>query len=543
MKFIFILLFSLFIVACTNKKVIANYNVIPLPQSVEHKHDLPFVITKNTFITYSQNDSLLKHNAIFLSDYIAQSTGYKLNVQADVKEEKCIALILNRNIKNSEGYHIIISQDKISVEGATAKGVFYGIQTLRKAIPAVAKDAIIELPSVEIIDEPRFEYRGMHLDVCRHFFPISFLKKYIDLLALHNMNTFHLHLTEDQGWRIEIKKYPRLTEIGSVRSRTVQGYMGSGQYDSTVVKGYYTQEQLRDLVKYAQDRHVNIIPEIDLPGHMLAALASYPELGCTGGPYQVADDWGVFQDVLCVGNENTFNFLEEVFKEVMDIFPSKYIHIGGDETPRNRWKECPKCQIRIKNERLITDAYCTAEDRLQSYCMARIERFLNAHGRNIIGWDEILDGEVLPNATVMSWRGSSGGIKAAQKKHKVIMTPNTYCYFDYYQTKDVDNEPMAIGGCIPVDKVYSFEPTEGLTLEESKYIYGVQANVWTEYISTTDYVEYMILPRMAALAEVQWLSPKRKNYKDFVRRICWLKNVYEREGVNYAKHLFYTVPD
>lgn len=543
MKFIFILLFSLFIVACTNKKVIANYNVIPLPQSVEHKHDLPFVITKKTFITYSQNDSLLKHNAIFLSDYIAQSTGYKLNVQADVKEEKCIALILNRNIKNSEGYHIIISQDKISVEGATAKGVFYGIQTLRKAIPAVAKDAIIELPSVEIIDEPRFEYRGMHLDVCRHFFPISFLKKYIDLLALHNMNTFHLHLTEDQGWRIEIKKYPRLTEIGSVRSRTVQGYMGSGQYDSTVVKGYYTQEQLRDLVKYAKDRYVNIIPEIDLPGHMLAALASYPELGCTGGPYQVADDWGIFQDVLCIGNENTFDFLEEVFKEVMDIFPSKYIHIGGDETPRNRWKECPKCQNRIINERLITDAYFTAEDRLQSYCMARIERFLNAHGRNIIGWDEILDGEVLPNATVMSWRGSSGGIKAAQKKHKVIMTPNTYCYFDYYQTKDIDNEPMAIGGYIPVEKVYSFEPTEGLTLEESKYIYGVQANVWTEYISTTDYVEYMILPRMAALAEVQWLSPKRKNYDDFVRRICRLKTIYEREDVNYAKHLFYTVSD
>ena len=311
----------------------------------------------------------------------------------------------------------------------------------------------------------------MHLDVGRHFFPKEFIKKYIDLLALHNMNTFHWHLTEDQGWRIEIKKYPKLTEIGSQRSRTVIG-RNTQEYDNTPYGGFYTQEEAKEIVKYAQERYITIIPEVDLPGHMLAALAAYPEMGCTGGPYEVCPRWGVFEDVLCIGNDKTMQFLEDVMSEIIEIFPSEYVHIGGDEAPRTRWEKCPKCQARIKAEGLKADKKHTAEDRLQSYCMTRIEKFLNSKGRRIIGWDEILEGDVAPNATVMSWRGASGGIEAAQMGHDVIMTPNTYCYFDYYQTADTKDEPLGIGGYVPIEKVYSLDPTFDLNEEQKKHIIG-----------------------------------------------------------------------
>lgn len=352
------------------------------------------------------------------------------------------------------------------------------------------------------------------------------------------MNTLHWHLTEDQGWRIEIKKYPKLTEIGSVRQRTVIGH-NSGEYDNTPYGGFYTQEEAREIVEYAQKRYVTIIPEIDLPGHMLAALAAYPELGCTGGPYEVCPNWGVFEDVLCIGNEKTIPFLEDIMTEIIDIFPSKYIHIGGDEAPRTRWQKCPKCQALIRKEGLKADKQHTAEDRLQSYCTARIEKFLNEHGRQIIGWDEILEGDLAPNATVMSWRGSAGGIKAAQMGHDVIMTPNTYCYFDYFQSEDTKNEPYdAIGGYIPVEKVYSFDPVEGLDEKQQKYVLGVQANVWTEYMTSPEQVEYMVLPRMAALAEVQWTQPGKKEYNNFLQRLGQLAKFYDRDGLNYAKHVF-----
>ena len=433
--------------------------------------------------------------------------------------------------------------DGITITGATPAGVFYGMQVLRKSIPAQAQGADILLPAGEIKDAPRFAYRGMMLDVGRHFFPVEFVKEYIDLLALHNMNTLHWHLTEDQGWRIEIKKYPKLTEIGSKRSCTVIGH-NSGEYDNTPYEGFFTQEEAREIVRYAQERYITVIPEVDLPGHMLAALASYPELGCTGGPYEVATQWGIFDDVLCIGNEKTLQFLEDVMTEIIDIFPSKYIHIGGDEAPRTRWKTCPKCQALIRAKGLKADKEHTAEDRLQSYCMTRIEQFLNSKGRQIIGWDEILEGDVAPNATVMSWRGSAGGIKAAQMGHDVIMTPNDFCYFDYFQSDAPQNEPYdAIGGYVPVEKVYSLEPTDKLTDDQKKHIKGAQANLWTEYITSADQVEYMVLPRMAALAEVQWTQPEKKEYNGFLNRLTRLAEIYQRDGLNYAKHVFKTQAD
>lgn len=518
----------------------ANYQVIPLPQEVSLTQGNPFKLNGNVLIAYPENNALLQRNAEFLSEYIRQSTGYAPKTKAIAAGEQvknAITLGLDPDIANKEGYVLTTTPEGISINGQTENGVFYGIQTLRKSIPAEAKGATILIPAGEIKDEPRFSYRGMHLDVGRHFFPIEFIKKYIDLLALHNMNTFHWHLTEDQGWRIEIKKYPKLTEIGSQRSRTVIG-RNTQEYDNTPYGGFYTQEEAKEIVKYAQERYITVIPEVDLPGHMLAALAAYPEMGCTGGPYEVCPRWGVFEDVLCIGNDKTMQFLEDVMSEIIEIFPSEYVHIGGDEAPRDRWKECPKCQARIKAEGLKADKNHTAEDRLQSYCMTRIEKFLNSKGRRIIGWDEILEGGVAPNATVMSWRGASGGIKAAQMGHDVIMTPNTYCYFDYYQTADTKDEPLGIGGYVPIEKVYSLDPTFDLNEEQKKHIIGAQANLWTEYIATTEHVEYMVLPRMAALAEVQWTQPEKKDFKDFTTRLASLMKFYQRDGFNYAKHVF-----
>lgn len=529
--------------ACTscNKEQEANYQVIPLPQEVSLTQGNPFNLNGNVLIAYPENNALLQRNAEFLSEYIRQSTDYAPKTKAIAVGEQvtnAITLGLDPGIANKEGYVLTTTPEGISINGQTENGVFYGIQTLRKSIPAEAKGATILIPAGEIKDEPRFPYRGMHLDVGRHFFPIKFIKKYIDLLALHNMNTFHWHLTEDQGWRIEIKKYPKLTEIGSQRSRTVIG-KNTQEYDNTPYGGFYTQEEAKEIVKYAQERYITVIPEVDLPGHMLAALAAYPELGCTGGPYEVCPRWGVFEDVLCIGNDKTMQFLEDVMGEIIEIFPSEYVHIGGDEAPRDRWKECPKCQARIKAEGLKADKNHTAEDRLQSYCMTRIEKFLNSKGRRIIGWDEILEGDVAPNATVMSWRGMEGGIEAAQLGHNVIMTPTSFCYFDYYQTADTQDEPLGIGGYVPIEKVYSLEPVPAaLTKEQGKHILGAQANLWTEYIASTEHVEYMILPRMATLAEVQWTQPEKKDFKDFTTRLARLMKFYQRDGFNYAKHVF-----
>lgn len=526
--------------SCTAEKE-ANYQVIPLPQEVSLTQENPFKLNENVLIAYPENNALLQRNAEFLSEYIQQATNYAPKTKAIAAGEQvknAIVLGLDPSIANKEGYVLTTTPEGININGQTENGVFYGIQTLRKSIPAEAKEATILIPAGEIKDEPRFSYRGMHLDVGRHFFPKEFMKKYIDLLALHNMNTFHWHLTDDQGWRIEIKKYPKLTEIGSQRSRTVIG-RNTQEYDNTPYGGFFTQEEAKEIVKYTQERYITVIPEVDLPGHMLAALAAYPEMGCTGGPYEVCPRWGIFEDVLCIGNDQTMQFLEDVMNEIIEIFPSKYVHIGGDEAPRTRWEKCPKCQARIKTEGLKADKNHTAEDRLQSYCMTRIEEFLNSKGRQIIGWDEILEGDVAPNATVMSWRGMEGGIKAAQLGHDVIMTPTSFCYFDYYQTADTKDEPLGIGGYVPIEKVYSLEPVPAvLTEEQSKHILGAQANLWTEYIHSSEHVEYMVLPRMAALAEVQWTQPEKKDFKDFTKRLARLMKFYQRDGFNYAKHVF-----
>lgn len=523
--------------ACSDGKVAkGDYGIIPLPQEVSITNGGSFVLTPSTSIIYPEGNDLLKQAGEFLASYIKEATGYAPKV-ATAKSSKPIHLSIDKSISNPEGYQLTVTPEGIELAGATEAGVFYGVQTLRKSIPAVAEGMNIELPAVTINDYPRFAYRGMHLDVSRHFFPADSVKKYIDILALHNMNTFHWHLTDDQGWRIEIKKYPELTKIGSQRKQTVIGH-NSGEYDGKPYGGFYTQDEIRDVIAYAKERFITIIPEIDLPGHQQAALATYPELGCTGGPYDVWQQWGVSEDVICAGNEKSMQFLEDVLSEVIDLFPSEYIHIGGDECPKIRWKTCPKCQARIKAEGIKGDKKHSAEEYLQSSVISQMEKFVESKGRHIIGWDEILEGGLAPNATVMSWRGVDGGIEAAKQHHNVIMTPNTYLYFDYYQSTDTENEPMAIGGYLPLERVYSLEPTAGIPDEYKKYVIGVQANLWTEYIPTFSQVEYMVMPRMAALAEVQWTDPSKKEYQSFLPRLVRMTKLYDRLGYNYAKNIF-----
>ena len=514
----------------------ANYEVIPLPQEIKITTG-NFVLNDRTSIVYPKDNKEMQQNANLLAEYIHQMSGKKLKVTDEPVTSNAIILATGLNTDNAEAYQLKVNQDNVTITGTSEAGTFYGIQTLRKSLPITNKGDI-SLPAAEINDYPRFSYRGVHLDVSRHFFPADSVKRFIDMMALHNINRLHWHLTDDQGWRIEIKKRPELTTIGSKRSETVIGY-NSGEYDGIPYSGFYTQDEAREIVKYAQERHITVIPEIDLPGHMQAALAAYPELGCTGGPYEVWKMWGVSEDVLCAGNDKTLTFIEDVLNEIVDIFPSEYIHVGGDECPKVRWEKCPKCQARIKELGLKADKDHTAEQRLQSYIINYAEQFLNGKGRQIIGWEEILEGGLAPNATVMSWRGIEGGIEAVKHKHDAIMTPSSFLYFDYYQTMDTDNEPPAIGGYVPLEKVYSYEPVpQILTPKEAKHIVGVQANLWTEYIPTYSQVEYMELPRMAALSEVQWTMPEKKEYVDFLKRLPGLIAVYDINQYNYAKHIF-----
>ena len=529
---------GLFLASCSSQPgTVADYDIVPLPLVTTVGQPSSFVLKSGTPVYYPAGNEQMQKNAGFLADYVRTQTGVSLSVKEGEPQKGGIALVLSADVKAPEGYRLQVTADGIRIEGSTPAGVFYGIQTLRKAVGATAVSSI-ELPAVDIADEPRFGYRGMMLDVGRHFFSMDEIKTYIDMLALHNINRFHWHLSEDQGWRIEIKKYPKLTEIGSKRSETVIGH-NSGKYDGKPYGGFYTQEQAKEIVAYAADRYITVIPEIDLPGHMQGALAAYPELGCTGGPYEVWRQWGVSEDVLCAGNDKTIEFIKDVLAEIVEIFPSEYIHVGGDECPKVRWTTCPKCQARIKALGLKSDQKHTKEERLQSYVIHEAEEFLNSKGRKMIGWDETLEGGLAPNATVMSWRGEGGGIEAAKQQHDVVMTPNTYLYFDYYQAKDTENEPEAIGGYLPMEKVYSYEPMpKALTPEEQKYIIGVQANLWTEYIPTFQQVQYMVLPRMAALCESQWCAPDKKNYEVFLHRTARLVDIYKAYGWNYAKHIF-----
>ena len=522
--------------SCSSEVQEASYNVIPLPQSIAmNAQGSPFVLSDGTKVLYPQGNELLKKNAEFLVQYVKEQTGKQL-VAEEGSEGKGILLKLGEPTDNKEGYQLEVSADGVVITGNSEAGVFYGIQTLRKSLPEY--EGTIELPAGTVKDYPRFGYRGTMLDVSRHFFPVDSIKRFIDMLAMHNINRFHWHLSEDQGWRIEIKSRPLLTEKGSKRAETVIG-RNSGKYDGKPYGGFYTQEEAKEIVAYAADRHIIVIPEIDMPGHMMGALSAYPELGCTGGPYEVWTQWGVSEEVLCAGNDATLKFIEDVLGEIIEIFPSEYIHVGGDECPKTRWKTCPKCQARIKALGIKGDKKHTAEEYLQSFIINHAEKFLNSKGRQMIGWDETLEGGLAPNATVMSWRGEGGGIEAALQKHKVIMSPNTYLYFDYYQSKDIEQEPLAIGGYLPVENVYAYEPMpKVLDAEQQKYIIGVQANMWTEYVPTYSQLEYMVLPRMAALSEVQWSAAKAKDYKNFLKRLPKLVDLYDVYKYNYATHVF-----
>lgn len=425
--------------------------------------------------------------------------------------ELSLDLIRPDTLLPPEWYSLTVTTKHIALVAVDEAGLYRGSRTLAQLFEEGRTST--ELPCLSITDSPRFPWRGMHLDECRHFFGIDFVKKYIDLLARYKMNSFHWHLTEDQGWRIEIKKYPKLTEVGAWRKGSQVGPYSRREYDSTAYGGFYTQEQIKEVVAYAKARYINVVPEIEMPGHAMAALAAYPYMGCTGGPYEVQKGWGVFDDVFCAGSDRVFAVLEDVLTEVMELFPGEYIHIGGDECPKERWKTCGECQSRMKEEGLKD------EHELQSYFIQHIEKFVNSKGRKIIGWDEILEGGLAPNAAVMSWRGTEGGVAAAKQKHNVVMSPGSHCYFDHYQG-DPANEPLAIGGFTTVQKVYSYEPipTE-LNAEEAKFILGAQGNVWTEYILTPEHVEYMAVPRLLALAEVLWTPKDKRNEADFIHRL------------------------
>ena len=520
----------------------ADYQVVPLPSRITLLQKEDFVLNAQTLIVVGSDNVDMQRNGRFLQQYIEEETGLRLSLSAKVEKGRSIVLRLNQKMLEPEGYRMTVDKRGVTIEGMTPQGVFYGIQTLRKSLvfPDKGQETVaVVLPAAEITDAPRFSYRGMHLDVARHFFSLDFVKQYIDMMVLHNMNTFHWHLTDDQGWRMEIKRYPKLAEIGGWRNYTMLG-RNSDIDDGTRYGGYYTQQEMKEIVQYAKERFITVIPEIDMPGHMLGALTAYPELGCTGGPYEVEGHWGVFDDILCAGKEETFRFIEGVLEEVMDIFPSEYIHIGGDEAPRTRWEKCPLCQERIRKEHLTAKGNQSAEARLQGYFTKRVEAFVQSKGRKLIGWDELLDSDVNPSATIMSWRGVDGGLVASEKGHDVIMSPTSHCYFNFYLVKDYEwGEPYAFAEVIPIEKTYSFDPAPASLSEQAKkHILGAQGNLWSEYIHYNSEAEYQVLPRMGALSEVQWMQPSQKDFKAWVERERRLTLLYNRKGWAFAKHAF-----
>ncbi len=516
------------------------YHVIPKPENLI-KLDGRFAINNQVRIETTGD---LENEKEFLIEILKSSNTTNFD-----NGDRKIHLKISKDFLNEEAYYLQISENEINLEASTPAGIFYGVQTLRQLL--IKEGGFISFPAVEIKDVPSLAYRGMHLDVARHFFTVEEVKEYLDMLALHKINIFHWHLTEDQGWRIEIKEYSELTEIGGYRNGTIVGRFPGSENDNKKYGGFYTQEEIREVIEYAGKRHITIIPEIEMPGHSSAAIAAYLYLSCfpeentivpqgmmsetgkqlqaEGKPKIVQESWGVFDDVFCAGKESTFTFLENVLDEVVNLFPSEYIHIGGDECPKANWKRCPDCQNRIKNLGLKD------EHELQSYFIQRMEKYLNSKGKKIIGWDEILEGGLAPNATVMSWRGEEGGIEAAKQEHDVIMTPTGYFYFDYYQEEKLKGDSIAIGAYLPLSKVYSYNPKpEALSTVEAEYILGVQANVWTEYMQDFNQVQYMTLPRLAALAEVGWTNTKNRNWENFVDRVNSLKAIYEEQGYNYA---------
>lgn len=509
-----------------------KFNIIPIPAELNPGTG-HFKIDASSKIGYTNQQD--KKVAELVREHIKNTYQLNLALQEGSQGKSVIHFSSQESdmLRMRESYELSVSPGRIVVKGKEA-GLFYGLQTLLQLLPEKNSKSL-DIPAVSIKDQPLYAYRGLHLDVSRHMFPVSFIKKYIDYMAAYKLNNFHWHLTDDQGWRIEIKKYPRLTAVGAYREETMIGRHNQGpnyNFDGTPYGGFYTQQEIKEVVAYAAAKHVNVIPEIEMPGHALAALAAYPELACGDrpGPFKVAAAWGVFEDVFCAGKEQTFETLEGILDEVMELFPSSYIHIGGDESPKVRWKACANCQKRIKEQGLKD------EHELQSYFVQRMEKYLNSKGRKIIGWDEILEGGLAPNATVMSWRGESGGIAAAKQGHDVIMTAHSNgLYFDLQQSLRDQQEPLNIGGYAGLEKVYLSEPTpKGLTLTEHKYILGVQANLWTEYIATTKKVEYMLFPRLFALAEIAWSKPESKQWEKFSgERVATHLATLDKVGTTY----------
>lgn len=529
-KILFISCFTLFVSLTSFSEDKKMINIIPKPNEVKIKKGF-FTLNPSTKIIFTKG---LENHVEFLKEYIQFS--HNLSLQSfdnfNSIKKNYIYLQIKNNDSESENYQIDISTDKVILTSQNPKGMFYAIQSLRQLLHDSKT-----VPCAAIIDKPRFTYRGMHLDVSRHFMPKEFVKKYIDFLAMYKMNVFHWHLVDDQGWRLEIKKYPKLTEVGAWRvdrgNKTWRERELQKPGEVPTYGGFYTQEEVKDIVKYASDRFITIIPEIEMPGHCLAALTAYPEYSCTGGPFTIPPGtyWPPLE-AFCAGNDKTFEFLQDILTETMELFPSQYIHIGGDEVTKTRWKECPKCQKRIKDENLKD------EDELQSYFVKRIEKFIVSKGRKLIGWDEILEGGLAPEATVMSWRGMNGGIEAAKAGHDVIMTPTSYCYFDYYQGKQ-ELEPLAIGGYLPLSKVYQFDPVpQELNEKEAKHILGGQGNVWAEFIPTTTHAEYMVFPRIAAMAEALWTNKEIRNWEDFMSRLAKHTKLLNDLKINYAKSMY-----
>ena len=497
-------------------------NIIPTPKEQT---------IKNGFMLIENNPEIITNDKFKSASILLKNAINELNLDNDEKPKNRIRFSYNKKLDNEE-YILRINSNLITISASTENGAIFGFQSLNQLMNLNLNNGAIKLKNQEIKDSPRFKYRGMHLDVGRHMYPVDFIKKYIDGLAMLKFNNFHWHLTEDQGWRIEIEKYPELNNIGSFRDSTLIGHYGDKprQFDKSRYGGFYTKKEIKEIIKYANKRGINVIPEIEMPGHSQAAVASYPMLGCSGEQVGVAPLWGVFKEIYCSKNE-TFDFLEDIIDEVVELFPSKYIHIGGDEAPKTNWKACGNCQNVIEREGL-KDEY-----ELQSYFITRMEKYINSKGKQIIGWDEILEGGLAPNATVMSWRGISGGIEAAKMNHEVIMTPNAVCYLDHYQAKDTKNEPLAIGGYTPIEEIYNYEPIPS-ELDKSlhKYIIGAQGNVWTEYMKTSDHVEYMVFPRILALSEVVW-ADNRPSFEDFEKKVNDTYPILDRMNINYSRHL------
>ncbi len=522
--FLILILILIAITSCNSgKQQELNIAIVPQPNSLV-KQEGSFTINSKTKFIVSENEKSLIAAVGLVNERFNRAAGFKLEITSEQQTKNFIQIVLDSLvIIGEEAYELTVDSKGVTITAGNEKGAFYGLMSMLQLLPSAIESADLvsdvtwSMPCVKITDSPRFVWRGMMLDVCRHFVPVEIIKKQLDVMAMYKLNTFHWHLTEDQGWRIEIKKYPKLTEIGSKR---IEG-------DGSVTEGFYTQDQIKEIVAYAAERYINVVPEIELPGHALAALVGYPEYSCTGGPFQVRNLWGVEPDVYCAGKEETFHFLEDIIAEVVPLFPYKYFHIGGDECPKDRWKTCPDCQKRMRQEGLKN------EHELQSYFVQRIEKVLLEHGKKMVGWDEILEGGLAPSATVMSWRGEAGGIEAAKQGHDVVMTPGDWVYLDHYQG-DSRVEPVAIGGHITLEKSYGYNPVPSeLNADEAKYVLGTQGNIWSEYLYTPEMFEYRIYPRIIALAEVGWTQPENKDFQDFLSRMDSQFERLDYHGINY----------